>query len=143
MNKIIKRSLLGVAIAAAGSANAAVQLAGENFEIYGTAAAYNLFDAPKASGKDSNNTVGIESKIGFKGKHTYEDFPADLLWQIESGWASHADSAWATDRGILGGRDTFVGLGFDFGNVKIGRISKLISLLKWLDMRHYDSCLVH
>ncbi|AUI85607.1 hypothetical protein BS333_04050 [Vibrio azureus] len=126
MNKTMKRSLLGAAIAtvaAAGSANAAVQLAGENFEIYGTAAAYNMFDAPKASGKDSNNTVGIESKIGFKGKHVYEDFPADFLWQIESGWASHADSEWASDRGILGGRDTFVGLGFDFGNVKIGRMT--------------------
>ncbi|NGN98578.1 porin [Grimontia sp. S25] len=126
MDKMFKRTLIGAAIAtmaAAGSANAAVQLAGENFEIYGTAAAYNMFDSPAASGKDSNNTVGIESKIGFKGKHVYEDFGADFLWQIESGWASHADSAWASDRGILGGRDTFVGLGFDFGNLKIGRMT--------------------
>ncbi|MGF1864548.1 porin [Enterovibrio norvegicus] len=126
MEKMFKRALLGTAIAAvaaAGSANAAVQLAGENFEIYGTAAAYNMFDSPKASGSDSTNTVGIESKIGFKGKHVYEDFGPDFLWQIESGWASHADSSWASDRGLLGGRDTFIGLGFDFGNLKIGRMT--------------------
>ncbi|PFG46067.1 putative porin [Vibrio sp. ES.051] len=126
MDKMIKRTLLGAAIAsvaAAGSANAAVQLAGENFEIYGTAAAYNMFITNDADGKDSTNTVGIESKIGFKGKHVYEDFGADFLWQIESGWASHDDSSWASDRGILGGRDTFIGLGFDAGNLKIGRMT--------------------
>ncbi len=126
MDKMFKRTLVGAAIATvavAGSANAAVQLAGENFEIYGTAAAYNLYDAPEANDKDNTNTVGIESKIGFKGKHVYEDFGPDLIWQIESGWASHADSSWASDRGLLGGRDTFIGLGFDAGNIKIGRMT--------------------
>ncbi|MEZ8103794.1 MULTISPECIES: porin [Vibrio] len=125
MDKFFKRSLLGAAIATvavAGSANAAVQLAGENFEIYGTAAVYNMTIAPKASGSETNNTVGVESKIGFKGKHVFEDFGPDLIWQIESGWASNADRAWDDTKGILGGRDTFMGLVFeDVGTIKFGR----------------------
>ncbi|MFA0568676.1 MAG: porin [Vibrio gallaecicus] len=123
-HKFFKRTLLGAVIAASsiGSASAAVQLAGENFEIYGTAAVYNMTIDSKDSATDTNNTVGVESKIGFKGKHVYEDFGPDLIWQIESGWASNADRSWDDSKGILGGRDTFMGLVFnDVGTLKFGR----------------------
>ncbi|WP_394247522.1 porin [Vibrio profundi] len=129
MENMFKRTLLGATIATAamtGSANAAVQLAGENFEIYGTAAVYNITSVPGASGAETTNGAGIESKIGFKGKHVYENFGPDLLWQIESGWADHSASGtdpWNSHYGFLGGRDTFLGLGFDAGNVKIGRMT--------------------
>lgn len=142
MDKMFKRTLVGAAIAtvaAAGSANAAVQLAGENFEIYGTAALYNITSMPEPSGAETTNKVGVESKIGFKGKHVFEDFGPNLIWQIESGWASHEDhasgDAWNANKGILGGRDTFIGLDFDdVGSIKIGR--QLVAAYNYVDWPH-------
>ncbi|MBE1274677.1 porin [Enterovibrio baiacu] len=141
MEKMFKRSLLGAAVAVAavsGSANAAIELHGQAVQLYGQAAAsYQVWD-PSASGAETNAGVEVESRIGFKGVVEFDDFAPNFVWQIESGNANNRDSGtdpWNKYHGILGGRDTYVGLQFeDVGTVTFGR--RTVAVYDYLDWPH-------
>lgn len=133
MDKIFKRTLLGAAVATiamAGSANAAVELAGKAVQFYGQAAGNVTIISPKASGSDNSVGADIESRIGFRGVVEFDDFGPDLLWQIEGGNANNGAKS-----GQLGARDTYLGLDFDgFGSVKYGR--QLVAAYNYVDWPH-------
>ncbi|WP_086982700.1 porin [Vibrio aphrogenes] len=130
MEKIFKRTLLGAAIstvALAGTANAAIPLAGDAVQFYGQAAGYMLFADDQ---DDSNFGVDLESRIGFRGTVEFEDFAPNLIWQIEGGNANNGDKS-----GQLGARDTYLGLDFDgFGSIKYGR--QLVATYNYVDWPH-------
>lgn len=146
MEKMFKRSVLGAAVALAavsGSANAAIELAGEAVQVYGQAAGFvhitNPSDTRVTNTKtlvqtdgtpDSTISSVIESRIGFKGVVEFEQIEPDLVWQIESGDASNPSKS-----GYFGARDTFVGLNFDgIGSVKYGR--QLVAAYNYVDWPH-------
>lgn len=142
MEKMFKRTLVGAAVAAAaisGSANAAIQLAGDAVQLYGQAAiSYQYWSADHA---DKENTVvaEVESRFGLKGTVEFEDFGPDLVWQMESGNAANDKVAStghnAKGQGALGGRDTFIGFAFDgVGSIKYGR--QLIAAYNYVDWPH-------
>ena len=120
MEKMFKRSVLGAAVALAavsGSANAAIELAGDAVQMYGQAAGFMHFTNPKAENADSAAQAVIESRIGFRGTVAFDDFGPDLVWQIEGGDANNGAQS-----GQLGARDTYLGLNFDgLGSFKYGR----------------------
>ncbi|RYU69487.1 porin [Aliivibrio finisterrensis] len=131
MMTMFKKTLLGAAIAAAtlvsGSANAAIQLAGDAVQVYGQAAGFMTV----ISDSDSENSAGavIESRIGFRGTVEFEDFAPNLIWQVESGDANNNGA------GAFGVRDTFVGLDFeDVGSFKFGR--QLVAAYNYVDWPH-------
>ncbi|WP_325891942.1 porin [Grimontia sp. NTOU-MAR1] len=141
MEKMFKRSVLGAAVALAavsGSANAAIELAGEAVQLYGQAAGFMQWNNNTASDKSVSTT--IESRIGFRGVVEFEDFGPDLLWQIEGGNANHGgfdpDKPWThNDNGQLGARDTYLGLNFDgVGSFKYGR--QLVAAYNYVDWPH-------
>lgn len=129
-NKFFKRTLLGAAIATAaiaGSANAAVPLAGDAVQFYGQAAGFMIIADDNTS--QSAGAV-MESRIGFRGTVEFEDFGPNLVWQIEGGDANNGDKS-----GQLGARDTFVGLDFDgVGSFKYGR--QLVAAYNYVDWPH-------
>lgn len=133
MEKMFKRSVLGAAVALAavsGSANAAVELAGESLVFYGQAAGGIIIANPKASGSDSSISTDIESRIGFRGRVAFDAISPDFIWQIEGG---NADNVW--QNGHLGGRDTYLGFDFDgIGSFKYGR--QLVAAFNYIDWPH-------
>ncbi|MDD1783305.1 porin [Enterovibrio sp. ZSDZ35] len=141
MDKTFKRSLLGAAVAMAavsGSANAAIELAGEAVQIYGQAAAsYQVWD-PAGNGSQQSAGVEVESRIGFRGVVEFDNFAPNFVWQIESGNANNRDSGtdpWNKYHGILGGRDTYVGFQFeDTGTITFGR--RTIAVYDYVDWPH-------
>ncbi|MGC9401511.1 porin [Vibrio genomosp. F10 str. 9ZC157] len=129
-NKMFKRTLLGAAVslaAVSGSANAAIELAGQAVQLYGQAAGnVTLIDA------GSTKSVGaeIESRIGFRGVVEFDDIAPNFIWQMEGGNANNGDNT-----GGLGARDTY--LGFDFegvGQFKYGR--QLVAAYNYVDWPH-------
>ncbi|PKF51713.1 porin [Enterovibrio nigricans] len=141
MDKTFRRSLLGAAVAMAavsGSANAAIELAGEAVQIYGQAAASYQFWDPAGTGKEQSAGVEVESRIGFRGVVEFDNFAPNFVWQIESGNANNRDSGtdpWNKYHGILGGRDTYVGFQFeDVGTVTFGR--RTIAVYDYVDWPH-------
>lgn len=137
MDKMFKRSLLGAAVAmcaAAGNANAAIELMGENVVLYGQAAGSLQYWAPEKNGKDDTVEVEIESRIGLRGKVSYDNFAPHFIWQIETGNAWNREGN-ANGQGAFGGRDTYLGLEFDnFGQIKIGR--QLVAAYDYVDWPH-------
>ncbi|WP_413110794.1 porin [Thaumasiovibrio sp. DFM-14] len=129
MEKMFKRTLVGAAIAlAAGSANAAIDLAGENVQFYGQAAGFIHLTGPEVG--DNAAQAVIESRVGFRGRHQYDDFGPDFIWQIEGGDANNGDKS-----GQLGARDTFLGFDFDgVGSFKYGR--QLVAAYNYVDWPH-------
>lgn len=132
MDKMFKRTLLGAAVATAavsGSANAAIELAGEAVQFYGQAAGFiQLVD----NNIDDTTSAGsvMESRVGFRGKVNFEDFGPTFLWQIEGGNADNTAKS-----GQLGARDTFIGLEFDgVGQFKFGR--QLVAAYNYVDWPH-------
>lgn len=130
MEKMFKRSVLGAAVALAaisGSANAAIELAGDAVQMYGQAAGGVIINNPKEG--DGSVVADIESRIGFRGTVAFDNFAPELVWQIESGNAN------GTEAGAFGMRDTFVGLNFDgVGSVKYGR--QLVAAYNYVDWPH-------
>ncbi|MDN3613541.1 porin [Vibrio gallaecicus] len=128
-HKFFKRTLLGAVIAASsiGSANAAVELAGDAVQFYGQAAGFMIL------GDDTDTqSVGavIESRIGFRGVVEFDDFAPNLVWQIEGGDANNGAKS-----GQLGARDTYLGLDFeDVGSFKFGR--QLVAAYNYVDWPH-------
>lgn len=137
MDKMFKRSLLGAAVAmcaAAGNANAAIELMGENVVLYGQAAGSLQYWSADAKGADDNTVVEIESRIGLRGKVSYDNFAPHFIWQIETGNAWNREGN-ADGEGAFGGRDTYLGLEFDnFGQIKIGR--QLVAAYDYVDWPH-------
>ena len=140
MDKFFKRTLLGAAVAAAavaGSANAAVPLAGDAVQFYGQAAGFMTW---ADSGDDSMVGTTIESRVGFRGVVEFEDFAPNLIWQIEGGNANNGgfdpNQSWThSDNGQLGARDTFLGLDFEgVGSFKFGR--QLVAAYNYVDWPH-------
>ncbi|EIA3112827.1 porin [Vibrio cholerae] len=129
MDKMFKRTLLASAVAmvaAAGSANAAIDLNGKAVQVYGQAAGGLIIQNPSEG--DSSVIADLESRIGFRGVVEYENFAPDLIWQIESGNANGS-------AGSFGVRDTFVGLAFDgVGSIKYGR--QLVAAYNYVDWPH-------
>lgn len=137
MDKMFKRTLLASAVAmvaAAGSANAAIDLNGKAVQVYGQAAGSYQIWTPDAAGKDTTAQVEIESRIGFRGVVEFEDFAPNFVWQIEGGNADDAAS-WSNASGKFGGRDTFIGLDFEnIGSIKFGR--QLPAAYNYVDWPH-------
>ncbi|MDE1513440.1 porin [Vibrio sp. dsl-7] len=141
MDKMFKRTLLASAVAmvaAAGSANAAIDLNGKAVQLYGQAAGFMQFSSPD-KGDSSVNAV-IESRVGFRGVVEFEDFGPDFVWQIEGGNANNGgfspDTSWThVDNGQFGARDTYLGLSFDgVGSFKYGR--QLVAAYNYVDWPH-------
>ncbi|MGR5320648.1 porin [Vibrio sp. PID17_43] len=141
MDKMFKRTLLGAAVAAAGfagTANAAIPLAGDAVQFYGQAAGFMTYVDP-AKGDGSVATT-IESRIGFRGVVEFEDFGPNFIWQIEGGNANNGgfdpNQSWThTDNGQLGARDTYLGFDFDgVGSFKWGR--QLVAAYNYVDWPH-------
>ncbi|WP_337221251.1 porin [Vibrio cholerae] len=137
MDKMFKRTLLAstvAMVAAAGSANAAIELNGKAVQVYGQAAGSYQIWTPDAEGKDTTASVEIESRIGFRGVVEFEDFAPNFVWQIEGGNADNAAS-WDAGWGRFGARDTFIGLEFDgVGSLKYGR--QLVAAYNYVDWPH-------
>ncbi|EJB8580823.1 porin [Vibrio cholerae] len=131
MDKMFKRTLLASAVAmvaAAGSANAAIELNGKAVQVYGQAAGFMWFQAPDKG--DDKAMVEIESRVGFRGEVEFENFGPTFLWQIEGSNASNTAQG-----GQFGGRDTYLGLGFDgIGSFKYGR--QLVAAYNYVDWPH-------
>ncbi len=107
MDKMFKRTLLAstvAMVAAAGSANAAIDLNGNAVQLYGQAAGFMHYSSPDKG--DSSVSAVIESRVGFRGVVEFEDFGPNFLWQIEGGDANNGAKS-----GQLGARDTYLGLG--------------------------------
>ncbi|MDD1792491.1 porin [Enterovibrio sp. ZSDZ42] len=130
MDKMFKRSLLGMAVAVAamsGSANAAIDLNGEAVQVYGQAAGFMHITNPEVG--DGAAQAVIESRVGFKGRVAFDEFGPDFVWQIESGDANQ------TEYGAFGMRDTFLGLDFEgVGSFKFGR--QLVAAYNYVDWPH-------
>ncbi len=133
MEKMFKRSVLGAAVALAavsGSANAAIELAGDAVQLYGQAAGFMHVTNPKAADAKGAVQAVIESRIGFRGTVAFDDFGPDLVWQIEGGNADNTAQG-----GQLGARDTYLGLNFDgIGAFKYGR--QLVAAYNYVDWPH-------
>lgn len=131
MDKMFKRTLVGAAIAtvaAAGSANASIELNGQAVQFYGQAAGFIHLTSPDEG--DETAAAVIESRVGFRGVVEYEDFGPNFVWQIEGGDANNGDKS-----GQLGARDTYLGLEFDgVGTFKFGR--QLVAAYNYVDWPH-------
>ncbi|ENM3786672.1 porin [Vibrio cholerae] len=133
MDKMFKRTLLGAAVAMAAVGVQAAQLT-DNVQLYGQAAGNLYFESKRDSAKDDTVGVEIESRIGLRGKQSFNNFGPDFIWQIETGNANRAAS-WDAGWGRFGGRDTFLGLDFEgVGAVKVGR--QLVSIYDYVDWPH-------
>ncbi|MGF1753888.1 porin [Vibrio makurazakiensis] len=130
MENMFKRTLLGAAIATAamsGSANAAIELAGQAVQFYGQAAgSWIMID-----NQDQDSAgADIESRIGFRGVVEFDDFAPNFIWQMEGGNANNGDNT-----GGLGARDTYLGFDFEgFGSIKYGR--QLVAAYNYVDWPH-------
>ncbi|KII80460.1 porin [Vibrio renipiscarius] len=138
MDKFFKRTLVCAAVASAamaGSANAAIELHGKAVQLYGQAAGSYQIWTPEAEGKDTTASVEIESRLGLRGTVEFADFAPNFIYQIETGNADHAAASWSSEAGILGGRDTWLGLDFEgMGSIKFGR--QLVAAYNYVDWPH-------
>ncbi|MBD1575884.1 porin [Vibrio sp. S11_S32] len=139
MEKIFKRTLLGAAVslaAVSGAANAVEVGLNSDFkvEVYGVAAIsvvnYNVGDNRDAS---SGAVIENESRIGFRAdKDIIDDL--NVFMQIESGYVDNTDwGQGGNPGGVLGFRDTFVGLqGDSWGKVRFGRmLTPMYEIIDW------------
>jgi predicted porin len=128
---MFKKTLVAAALATATmGASAAVQLAGDAFQIYGQAAGNLTLATDNVA--DSNTTLAtdLESRIGFRGVVEFENFAPNFVWQIEGGNANNGEKS-----GALGARDTYLGLDFEgIGSFKYGR--QLVAAYNLVDWPH-------
>lgn len=110
----MKKSL--IALAVAGVVSAPAFAATSNVDVYGV---MNIaIQDTDVKGSDLT-IIDNTSRIGFKGS---EDLGGGLkaIWQIESALGGNGTTAIGTNA-TLGTRNTFVGLGGDFGTVLMGK----------------------
>ncbi|PKF63080.1 porin [Psychromonas sp. psych-6C06] len=126
---MFKKTLVAAALATATmGANAAVQLAGDAFQIYGQAAGF--LHQTNFDGDDATLSAVMESRVGFRGVVEFENFAPNFVWQIEGGNADNGAKS-----GQLGARDTYIGLDFDgVGSIKFGR--QLVAAYNLVDWPH-------
>lgn len=139
MDKMFKRTLLGAAVAAVAiSGSASAYEIGQNndfgVEVYGVAAIswvhYSIDTKNEATNTSVDGTTGYdyenESRIGFRaGKEMMDNL--EVFMQVESGYVGE-DGKGST----LGGRDTFIGLGGDWGKIRFGRmLTPMYELIDW------------
>jgi len=126
---MFKKTLVAAALVSATmGANAAVQLAGDAFQVYGQAAGFLHQTNP--DGGDSALSAVMESRIGFRGVVEFENFAPNFVWQIEGGNADNGAKS-----GQLGARDTYIGLDFEgVGSFKFGR--QLVAAYNLVDWPH-------
>ncbi|MCY9875378.1 porin [Vibrio natriegens] len=136
MDKILKRTLLGAAVALASTGAMAKQVGVNsdfNVDVYGVAAIsvvnYNTTDNRDDS---SGFAVENESRIGFRAhKEMYDDLT--ITMQIESGYVDNTD--WGhggVSGGVLGFRDTYLGASGEWGNLRVGRVlTPLYEIVDW------------
>lgn len=129
MDKMIKRTLIGAAVAAAstgafasGAESSQVGVISDfNVQAYGVAA-ISAFYQEDSNGYDYEN----ESRIGFRASKDMFD-NVNVFMQIESGYVGE-DGTGST----LGARDTFLGLQGDWGKVRFGRmLTPLYEIVDW------------
>ncbi|ROV62054.1 porin [Vibrio ponticus] len=119
MEKMFKRTLLGAAVASiamAGSATAASLT--DNVDLYGQAAVSVWYGVDVPEGSDNDLNIENESRIGLRGTQEFKNFDPAIIWQIESGNVGDDGSD-----GKLGARDTFIGMQFDAGKFRFGRLT--------------------
>lgn len=136
---MLKRTLLATALATVTASSHAYQIGQNNdfnVEVYGVAALsvvnYNMGGNDNGSNGDQGVVVENESRIGFRAGKAMTD-NIDAFMQIESGYVGGTD--WGhggTHGGVLGFRDTFVGLKGDWGKVRVGRVlTPLYEMVDW------------
>ncbi|MFC1503263.1 porin [Pseudomonadota bacterium] len=116
MENMFKRSVLGVAVAAAAMASVAVQAAPatDTVDLYGQVA------VSVWGGEAEGDTLNVlnESRFGLRGTVDLEKGPK-VFWQMEAGDVGDGDDAGISRMGF---RDTYVGFEFDAGNLRVGRL---------------------
>ncbi len=142
MEKMFKRTLVGAAVASLVSFSAfADEGAGGqvginsdfDVEVYGVAA-ISMVNYNTTDNKDDSSGFAVEneSRIGFRASGDMTD-SVRVTMQIESGYVDNTD--WAhggVAGGVLGFRDTYIGMSGDFGNVRIGRVlTPLYEIVDW------------
>ncbi|WP_022942909.1 porin [Psychromonas hadalis] len=133
---MFKKTLVAAALAATAFGASAYEIGQNNdfsVEVYGVAAIsvvnYNVTGENKG-----NESFGVEneSRIGFRAGKAMTD-SLDVFMQIESGYVDNTD--WGhggVSGGVLGFRDTFVGLKGDWGKVRFGRVlTPLYEIVDW------------
>jgi predicted porin len=136
---MFKRTLLATALATVVMSSHAYQIGDENnfsVEVYGIAAIsvvnYDTGDNDNGKESDQGFVVENESRIGFRAGKAMTD-NIEVFMQVESGYVGGTD--WGhggTHGGVLGFRDTFVGLKGDWGKVRVGRVlTPLYEIVDW------------
>ncbi|WP_375750830.1 porin [Vibrio sp. HN007] len=124
MEKMFQRTLIGAAVAMASTGAFAKQVGVNSdfdVEVYGVAA-ISAFYQEDSTGYDYEN----ESRIGFRANKDMFD-NVNVFMQIESGYVGDDGT-----NGKLGARDTFIGLGGDWGKVRFGRmLTPLYEIVDW------------
>ncbi|MGR5146755.1 porin [Photobacterium alginatilyticum] len=120
MENMFKRSVVGVAVAAAAMASVSVQAkpATDTVDLYGQVA------VSVWGGEAQDDTLDVlnESRFGLRGTVDLEKGPK-VFWQMEAG--DVGDGQKEEDGGIsrMGFRDTYIGFDFDdVGKLRIGRV---------------------
>ncbi|NAW65394.1 porin [Photobacterium halotolerans] len=130
MENVFKRSVLGIAVAAAATMAASAQAAPatDSVDLYGqVAVSVWQFGEDKIGGGDAPLKVENESRFGLRGSKDLARGP-NLIWQLEGG-----DVGDNGGNSGLGVRDTFVGVSFDDGGkVRLGRmLTPLYEMIDW------------
>lgn len=125
MENIFKRSVIGMSVASVlATVNVNAMQLTDNIQLYGQAAVSAWFitqdgtDATSSVKKKDSIDVDNESRIGFRGTQQFKNFGPTIIWQIESGNASDAGES-----GQLGFRDSFIGMEFEHGKFRFGRLT--------------------
>ncbi|MGF1758299.1 porin [Photobacterium sagamiensis] len=122
MENMFKRSVLGVAVAAAAMASVAVQAAPatSTIDLYGLAAVSVWGGEAEGNDGSGEGTLNVlnESRFGLRGTLDLEKGPK-MFWQMEAGDVGDGDDAGISRMGF---RDSFIGFEFDAGKVRVGRL---------------------
>ncbi|PSW07631.1 porin [Photobacterium lipolyticum] len=137
MENMFKRSVLGVAVAAAAMASVAVQAApaAANYELYGLAAVSVWGGEAEGNDGSGEGTLNVlnESRFGLRGTLDLEKGPK-MFWQMEAGDVGDGTSVKSDNGSIswMGFRDSFIGFEFDAGKVRVGRmLTPAYQILDW------------
>ncbi|WP_275113895.1 porin [Psychromonas antarctica] len=136
---MFKKTLLAAVLTTVCLSSQAYQIGLDNdfnVEIYGVAALsvvnYDTGDNDNGTESDQGFVVENESRIGFRAGKAMTD-SIEAFMQVESGYVGGTD--WGhggTHGGVLGFRDTFVGLKGNWGKVRVGRVlTPLYEIVDW------------